>query len=148
MSPKKDIEKIIKANMRAVSTSSSGSVFIDGENETADAIIRYIKANYTPLDKEAKDKITAEIKKLYNIAMKTQIVKENINEDYNDIENHEYFIEYFGWIPSYRDFDSDDITIDAPDIETAKKIFYQRVKHAKQAGITMIDNEHIETIPL
>ena len=54
-----------------------------------------------------------------------------------------YWFNYYGWIPSYRDFDSDDITIEAETEEEAWKIFNKTVKFVKAAGIVEINGVKI-----
>lgn len=50
-----------------------------------------------------------------------------------------YYFQYYGWIPSYRDFDMDDITIQAESEEQAWKNFNKTVKFVKSAGIVEIN---------
>ena len=50
-----------------------------------------------------------------------------------------YWFNYYGWIPSYRDFDSDDITIEATTEDEAWAIFNKTVKFVKSAGIATIN---------
>lgn len=52
---------------------------------------------------------------------------------------NEYLINYYGWIPSYRDFDIDDITILAFTEDEAWAEFNRTVKFVKSAGISRIN---------
>jgi len=37
------------------------------------------------------------------------------------VKMKKYQVEYYGWIPSYRDFDSDDFTVEATSLKEAKE---------------------------
>lgn len=50
-----------------------------------------------------------------------------------------YWFNYYGWIPSYRDFDMDDITITASSETEAWEIFNKTVRFVKSAGIAEIN---------
>lgn len=56
-----------------------------------------------------------------------------------------YWFNYYGWIPSYRDFDCDDITIEAETEEEAWKEFHKYInpKFIKSAGIATINGVRV-----
>jgi hypothetical protein len=54
-----------------------------------------------------------------------------------------YWFNYYGWIPSYRDFDMDDITIEAETEDQAWEIFNKTVKFVKSAGIATVNGEKV-----
>jgi hypothetical protein len=58
-----------------------------------------------------------------------------------NITLHTYPFEYYGWIPSYRDFDTDWITIQAESEAQAWKQFYAEVPFVKSAGINAVDGK-------
>jgi len=67
------------------------------------------------------------------------IIKEEL--DNTPAKKNEYTFHYYAWIPSYRDFDIDEIDIDAVSEEEAWKIFNEKVKYVKSAGIGYINGE-------
>lgn len=57
-----------------------------------------------------------------------------------------YSFSFYAWIPSYRDFDFDDIEIEAATESEAWAIFNKTVKFVKSAGINSINGiKYIKT---
>lgn len=61
----------------------------------------------------------------------------------NVTKENAYTISYFAWIPSYRDFDYDDITINAESEELAWNEFNKIIPFVKAASITHINNQKV-----
>jgi hypothetical protein len=60
-------------------------------------------------------------------------------------ELHEYYFQGIRWIPSYGDFDQDDVTVKAKDIPSAWEEFDKlKMKNWKSVGITHVDGEKLK----
>jgi hypothetical protein len=64
---------------------------------------------------------------------------ENTQTISNQTKTNSYYFQCYRWIPSYRDFDSDDITIQASNEEEAWKEFNKYMTYCKSAGLVSIN---------
>ena len=56
-----------------------------------------------------------------------------------------YTFVYYAWIPGYNDFDTDEITLSAKDLNAAWAEFGKKVKYVKSAELTHIDGKKVKT---
>jgi len=57
---------------------------------------------------------------------------------------HKFTFTYYGWIPSYRDFDQDDYECSAKTMQDAWADFNKHVKFVKSAALTHIDGKAVK----
>lgn len=57
---------------------------------------------------------------------------------------HKFTFTYYGWIPSYRDFDQDDYECSAKTMQDAWVDFNKHVKFVKSAALTHIDGNPVK----
>lgn len=67
---------------------------------------------------------------------------ENIN---TSPKLNSYHFDYYGWIPSYRDFDQSDITIEAENETEAWNQFNKKVRYASAAQLSSVNGIKLET---
>jgi hypothetical protein len=62
----------------------------------------------------------------------------------NESTLNSYYFQYYGWIPSYRDFDVDDMTIKAATEEEAWEKFRKYAPFVKNGGLVSINGVKVE----